>query len=299
MTLGARNRRATPPACIACGEATRPHRDLRVARVFRCRGCGTRTLAPEYRPDPAAARLDEASRVEALAGLRRDSARRILAVLARAGVGAGSRLLDVGCSYGWFLVEATRAGLDAHGIDPDAPAVAQARAAGCAVTLGLFPVDLDNAGPYAALTFNDVFEHLRGPADVLRACRAALAPQGVLVLNVPSTRGLYFRLAEAASRFGLHAPLARLFQLGFPSPHLYYYSPAGLLALAERAGFQVVARHSLPAVTWRSLRARVKMDSDIGILQATLGVTLLALFLPVSQALPMPDFEVFYLRAAR
>jgi SAM-dependent methyltransferase len=284
--------------CAACGAAAFPHRDVDGIAIFRCRGCATRTLSPDYVPRAPVERLDEQSRVAALADLRADSARRVLARLAQLGPGPGARLLDVGCSYGWFLVEARRAGFDARGIDPDAPAVAHARAAGCSVTLGLFPRDLDDARPYDALTFNDVFEHLRDPAETLRSCRAVLAPSGVLVLNVPSTRGLFFQVAETAGRMGVSGPLARLFQLGFPSPHVYYYSPRGLLELARRAGFRLVARHSLPAVTWRSLRARVRMDRGLGRLRAAAGVAGLATLLPLSSLLPAPDFEVYYLRPA-
>lgn len=254
-------------------------------------------LAEDYRAAAESAALDESHRVAALAELRTVLARRVLNRAAALGLGPRARLLDVGCSYGWFLREAARAGWTASGIEPDAPSAAHARAGGCSVTVGCFPEDLADRGPYELLTFNDVFEHLREPKGVLEACRSLLTPRGLVVLNLPSTRGLLFRLAEIACRVGVRAPLARLFQIGFPSPHYYYYSPAGIHRLAARTGFEVVARHALPTVTWRSLRARVAMDRRQT--RGRLAVNLLAmsLLLPILAVVPAPDIEVFYLRA--
>lgn len=280
--------------CRACDHAVQPYLDPGVP-VWRCHACGTRMLAENYEA-PASDALDEMHRVAALGELRTAAARRLLSQARALGVSPPGRLLDVGCSYGWFLAEAAREGWVATGIDPDASSVARARARGCDVTVGRFPDDLNNRGPYDIVTFNDVFEHLREPLEVLDACRSLLATHGVVVLNLPSARGLLFRLAETACRAGVRGPLARLFQLGFPSPHYHYYAPPGIRRLAARAGFDVVAQHALPIVTWGSLRARVAMDREQTRGQAALSTAALGVLLPLLAVVPAPDVEVFYLR---
>lgn len=283
-----------PPACAVCGAPTCPHRGLRVA-VWRCRACGTRFLrdVPQV-----VTTLDEQARVEALEPLRRDNAQRVLTRL-QGLLGAGRRLLDVGCAHGWFVLAAQRAGFEAQGIDPDAHAIAHARALGANARQGDFPDDVSGSACFDALTFNDVFEHLSAPRVVLAHCKRLLAPGGVLVLNLPSRHGLLYRLAEGLAAFGARAPLERLYQLPFPSPHLYYFGEAGIAALAHAGGLHVLARERLPVLTWRTLPARLRMDASSTRIRRWSTACALAVLLPVLRLWPRSDIEVFYLGHAK
>jgi SAM-dependent methyltransferase len=279
-----------PAVCVVCGTPARLHRRLRVP-VWCCPACGTRFLREV--PQPATVTLDEHARIEALAPLRRDNARRVLTRLMGL-LGPGRRLLDVGCAHGWFVLEAQHAGFDAEGIDPDGQAIAHALALGAPVRQGAFPHDV-GAGGFDVVTFNDVFEHLPAPHDVLAHCLRVLAPGGVLVLNLPSRHGLLYRLAELLAACGVHAPLERLYQLQFPSPHLHYFGAAGIHALADASGLRVLARQRLPVVAWRGLLARLRMDTGATPARRWLDAALLALLLPVLRLWPRGDIEVYYL----
>ncbi len=58
----------------------------------------------------------------------------------------------------------------------------------------------------------------------------------------------------------MRGPYERLWQVGFPSPHLWYFSRAGLHALLARHGLRVVVDGWLPSLTRRGLWRRVHFD---------------------------------------
>ena len=67
--------------------------------------------------------------------------------------------------------------------------------------------DLFSNGPFDAIIFNDVFEHLPDPIDAIVAVERLLADDGILVLNLPSSDGLFFRSLYAPKSVGLAGAL--------------------------------------------------------------------------------------------
>ncbi|OLT20114.1 hypothetical protein BJF78_35765 [Pseudonocardia sp. CNS-139] len=98
------------------------------------------------------------------------------AVLGLAGVGAGTRLLDLGCGPGLFAAAAAARGAHVTGMDADPGAVAAARAA---VPDGRFAVgDVHDPppGPFDVAAAVQLLSHVANPVAVLRAA-ARVAPQ--------------------------------------------------------------------------------------------------------------------------
>jgi SAM-dependent methyltransferase len=229
-----------------------------------CRACGflKSTLSPNI-GDPSASRiLDEERREIALVTLREKNFERILDRLASLARPSQRVLLEVGCAHGWFLDAATRRGYEAHGIEPDAPIAALAMSKGHDVRIGYFPDALGPGLSYDFIVFNDVFEHLPDPRAAMEACRQRLRPHGLLVLNLPSSMGVFFRTAAVLARCGISWPYERMWQKGFPSPHLSYFHPGALTQLAERVGFEEVYRGTLASLDHRGLWQRLRMDRD-------------------------------------
>jgi SAM-dependent methyltransferase len=146
----------------------------------------------------------------------------------------GKKILEVGCAEGWFLEEARRCRAIACAIEPSLPHAEMSRAKGFNVTDGFFPNDMSAAGKFDIIVFNDVFEHLPDSVGALERCNELLEPGGVLVLNVPSNLGVIYRLGNLLAKLGKPGTLERLWQKGFPSPHLSYYNPATLRRFVER-----------------------------------------------------------------
>ena len=103
------------------------------------------------------------------------------------------RVLDVGCNDGTFGAGllARQPGREVWGIEPhdlDAQAAA-ARLTG--VAQGFYPEALERVpGTFDCVSFNHVLEHMVDPWDALRATRERLAPEGVVVGELPNVRHL-------------------------------------------------------------------------------------------------------------
>jgi SAM-dependent methyltransferase len=238
--------------------------DLARHRVARCPACGVYVLTPGQQPG-AQFLLDRSQFDGALHALRAANYRRILQRLGRLRPLSGSRVLDVGCSSGWFLELAKQAGCECFGLEPDEyfyRRIASGPFPLAHLVRGFFPQDLPAEwGAFDVVTFHDVFEHLPDPLQVLAAVRARLVPGGCLVLSLPAADGFVFRMAVLLRRLGIPGPLARVFQVNYPFPHLYYFTRASLMVLAQRAGFEPVLLERLQSFSMRGALHRARMDA--------------------------------------
>ncbi len=138
---------------------------------------------------------------------------------------AHTRLLDVGCGNGGFLLRAKQMGIVAAGCEPDR------HAADTCVTLGLdvvkgdaFAVELDHER-FDVITLNHVIEHVRDPIGLLERLHLLLLPGGRLWMALPNPDALGVVLFKAAWK-GFHPPF-----------HLIIPHQKVLLRWARRAGF--------------------------------------------------------------
>ena len=243
----------------------------------------------------AATELREDRREAALAPLR---ARNFEIVLDRlAACGGRGTLLDVGCAHGWFLDAARRRGYKACGLEPDAAIAAQAVQRGHRVIHGLFPDALPSGEKFDVVVFNDVFEHLPDPRAALRATADALRAGGLLAINLPDSRGVFYRLADTLRRVGWRAPHDRLWQVGFPSPHLSYFHPDALTRLASGFGFAEVDRRALPSIAREGLWQRVRYDPRASRLSSAATWLAVTLAMPIAQRLPADISLTIFRRA--
>ncbi len=162
---------------------------------------------------------------------------RIETLLPRQGSGQGGgrgSLLDVGCGAGAFLRAAAARGWQAAGTD--IVLSESARATGARLWPGrLAEIDFGGAR-FEAARFHHVLEHTENPLSELQRVRHLLAPGGVLYVSVPNLGGASPRLKSWQSRLGLKRNRWRHYAA---LHHLWYFTPATLARLAERAGFAV------------------------------------------------------------
>ena len=138
------------------------------------------------------------------------------------------RLLEVGCSTGYFLYHVRDLVAEVVGVDFDADA---ARVAGDKCRCRTFGGALSSAG-LAQASFDVVcalqtLEHVPDPIAFVRDIGSYLKPGGVLYIEVPNLadplRSLYGNTAY--ERFYFH------------EAHLFYFSAKSLLTVMRRAGF--------------------------------------------------------------
>ena len=261
---------------------------------FDCPQCGflASTLSPSIGVDTAT--IDEQERERALVGIRHRTFAHLLDRLEATGPLAQRRLLDVGCAHGWFLDLAKERGYRVKGIEPDAAVAEVARAKGHDVVAGFFPQDLRPDERFDVIVFNDVFEHLPDPRAVLRATRERLNDGGQLLLNLPSSRGIVYRVANLLHGAGMRGPHDRLWQAGLPSPHLSYFHPEGLARLVTSASFDEVERGTLPLYDLRTLWSRLRFARGTSLPVAAATWLALASMSPFLRWLPADiSYQIF------
>jgi SAM-dependent methyltransferase len=242
-------------ACPICQGRAAPYRHDWMARCGDC-GVLSSNLGIAIPSEAGGVILDETLREAGLDGLRRRNNDRLLARLQ--GLLRGRRLLDVGSGPGFLLSQARELGFAAEGVEPDANTIAAARARGAVVRHGFFPAVLAADEQFDAIVFNDVLEHIPDLDGALDASARHLAPGGVLCLNCPDRRGLYFRVADLLDRLGVSGPHDRLWQKGLPSPHVWYFTPGDLARAAAKRGLQAVGQERLDTVELAGLWARIR-----------------------------------------
>jgi 2-polyprenyl-3-methyl-5-hydroxy-6-metoxy-1,4-benzoquinol methylase len=149
-------------------------------------------------------------------------------------VGAGDRVLDVGCGEGRFTLELARAGAHAVGIDVAEEPLRRARARHPELDLRLVagegPWQLQDAG-FDLVWAGEVIEHVLDTAAWLSEVRRVLRSGGSLLLSTPAHGRLaLMRLALSKRAFAGHFDPR--------SEHLRFYSRETLTRLIEEFGFE-------------------------------------------------------------
>jgi len=158
-----------------------------------------------------------------------------------AAVPEGGRVLEVGCGYGLFSLYLARGGRHVTGVDIDGAKVAEAQRAGAGrcrfAVAGTGEVP---EGPWDAVVIVDVLYLLdaAGQESLVRACAAALAPGGVLVVKemagTPRWKARWNRAQETLSVRVLGITAGRRLTFVPPGVVSGWLAAAGLSVRAER-----------------------------------------------------------------
>lgn len=224
------------PVCGADAEAHQIVYQKNGCAVRRCSGCGLGSAVVSPGFDPGALYGEEYFQGGCADGYAdyalserviRAEARRSLNALGRLMPLRGS-LLEIGCAYGFFLLEA-QAYFQCRGVDVSPAAVRYARQRGLDVEQGGAAAFLQSETlQYDAAVLFDVIEHLPDPRQVLSLLHSRLKPGGCLMLTTGDWD------STLARRMGAR------WRLMTPPQHLFYFSAATLRALLSACGFEVL-----------------------------------------------------------
>jgi 2-polyprenyl-3-methyl-5-hydroxy-6-metoxy-1,4-benzoquinol methylase len=224
------------PACRVCeSRAVRPLCVKGPATYYLCRGCDT---VFQY-PLPSAEEMIRYADTQYREGVYQDyvRAREMKHQHFRARLGEFAtrfpppgRLLDLGCSCGYFLDVALERGYDAYGVEFSEEAIAAAQPA---TRQRIRRANVNDAGgdhphEYDVVTAFDIVEHVEDPIAFLVEIAGMLVPGGGVVLSTPDT-GHVLRYV-----MGARWPMLQ------PMQHTTLMSRLGLRMALERAGFQQV-----------------------------------------------------------
>ncbi|MBI2160639.1 MAG: class I SAM-dependent methyltransferase [Candidatus Rokubacteria bacterium] len=172
-------------------------------------------------------------------------------ILAWLGEGRGRRILDVGAADALVSRQLTARGWRVTGIEGD-PAQALAGAPYCErmITANLNREVPEVQGPFDAILYGDVLEHLIEPLRVLVELNRALAPDGFVIVSVPNIAHLYIRLLLLLGRFDY------IDRGILDNTHLRFFTARSLRALLADAGLAVERFAATPAPLYQMLPAR-------------------------------------------
>jgi methionine biosynthesis protein MetW len=165
-----------------------------------------------------------------------------LARLYRRNIGAGERVLDVGCGDGktsgaWLLDRRC----DYTGVDISANAVREAQ------QFGLRAIHITDASslPFADGMFDvvvciEVLEHLFAPQSALQEIRRVLRPGGRLIATVPNIAAWRWRLDMLVA--GRWNPIGDERSAAEPwrDPHIRFFTTRSMRRLLRETGFEVI-----------------------------------------------------------
>jgi SAM-dependent methyltransferase len=141
------------------------------------------------------------------------------------------RLLDVGCAGGFFMLAARQRGWKVSGVEISQHAATCAiNSYGLDITTGSFSELQPQPDAFDLVTMLDVIEHLPDPMRGLLNAFTTLKPGGSLFVATPNFDSLPART------------LGREWGLVEPEHHLFYFTPATLERMVEKAGFKVVEK---------------------------------------------------------
>lgn len=135
------------------------------------------------------------------------------------------KILDIGCSSGFFLDIAKENNWQTYGIEPCGEEAKMCKGH------VLFTDNLENLHlktKFDAITMWDVFEHIPNGGEQLKLLKTVLAKDGVIFMQTPNSNSLATRIMrEEAKMFdGLE--------------HVNLYNPKTIKLIAENNGFQII-----------------------------------------------------------
>lgn len=209
--------------------------------LYRCASCGLAFTCPQ--PSDVAEQYNcsyfDLYRKRRAFRLKR-AARRLQAIELLAQPG---RLLDIGCSLGYFVEAANLRGWNASGVEISSCASGEARAMGLDVKTGILQDAGYADGAFDCVTMWDVLEHVPDPLAHMREVHRVLVEGGLAVIGTPDIGHIKFKIDGAGWR---HIK---------PDQHLFYFDRNTISRLLSLAGFDLVCPPVFGGRSFQGIRA--------------------------------------------
>ena len=141
-----------------------------------------------------------------------------------------SRILDIGCAYGYLLRFWEGKGVGLYGTDVSEHAISRARRI---VDAQLLVADIQDRMPFKddsfdIITMFDVIQMTQSPVGALREVSRLLRPGGLFFVTTPNVNS-FFRILRGNKWTGFRDP-----------GHLYLFTPTSFAFLLSKSGLRVL-----------------------------------------------------------
>jgi len=234
-------RRLVDAVCTLCGSRSARHVYTKSGfELVRCTGCGLVYV----RNPPTRGELERQysfasgyhtvfrSGDSAESRAHAERAAEFLRIVRRHG-GQG-RILDVGCSVGFFLERARADGWTTSGVEISNDTAELARRRGLDVVTGTLEQAAFPPASFDVVTMWDVLEHLKDPVATVATAASVLREEGLLALSTPNIDGIFPRLSYRAAGWTGRWPHPE------PPSHLFQFSKETIARLLSRSELEPV-----------------------------------------------------------
>jgi 2-polyprenyl-3-methyl-5-hydroxy-6-metoxy-1,4-benzoquinol methylase len=154
----------------------------------------------------------------------------------------GMKALDIGAGIGKCMIALEKAGFDVSGFEPSAPfherAISKMGVDPARIKLGMIEnVDYDE-NTFDFITFGAVFEHLYHPSESLQKALKWLKPNGLVHIEVPSSKYLAAKLINIFYRVMGTNYVSNISPMHDPF-HLYEFSEKSFQELGKKLNFKI------------------------------------------------------------
>ena len=135
-------------------------------------------------------------------------------------------MLEIGCSYGYFLEYMDEQGIKVDGLELSQIASQKAKEKGFDVICGSIENDLTLKKYYSVFLF-DVLEHLPNPSLFLKLISNRMLESGEIFITVPNQCSLEFKFFK------------KYWEWTSPPAHLHYFNYQSIAGLLNQSGFSI------------------------------------------------------------
>lgn len=175
-------------------------------------------------------------------------------------LGRKGRLLDVGVGRGEMLIAARELGWESEGVEPSQTFAEYAeRQTGAKIWREPIEDSDISDEQFDAVMLSAVLEHLYNPNAVIGKISRILKPGGLLFLDVPNEKGLYFRVGNLYQQIRGRKWCVNLAPTFSPF-HVFGFSPRSLRTL--------LTKHGLEPAMWKVYAGRSVISGRTGFVGA-------------------------------
>ena len=225
--------------CIVCNTTNKKINDF----VYKCEKC----LFLQSNLKSGTGR-----QIDGISELRRKNFNYIIKTIKSLNISEKFKILEIGSGSGYFIEECIKSGLDITGSEANDKEYLFLQSKFSKVLKISLPLEDKNSEEYDKfdyIIFNDVFEHLENLNLVISQLKIFLNENGKIIINLPSSEGIIFKLSSILKKIGIDNFYNRLWQKDLSSPHLSYFNNNNLNILFKKHGYSLVYSNYLNTVS--------------------------------------------------